>query len=69
MHHLALDILEVMLIQELKPVFKLPVQNSAKNIVKLYILKGQCHIIFDILLFHESNPPRPLISSVKWFCK
>ena len=24
---------------------------------------------FGIFLFNESNPPRPLINMVKWFCK
>ena len=30
-------------------------------------LKGQCHKIFWIFLFPESNPPRPLIDRLKWF--
>ena len=29
-------------------------------------LKWQSHEIFDIFLFHESNPPGPLINRLKW---
>ena len=32
-----------------------------------HFLKGQCQEIAWI--FHESNPPRPLISRLKWFFK
>ena len=31
-------------------------------------LKGQCHEIFVIFLFHESKPSGPLINRLKWFC-
>ena len=30
-------------------------------------LKGQCHEIFDLYFFHESNPSGPLINRLKWF--
>ena len=33
-----------------------------------YELKGQCHEIFDLYFFHESNPSGPLINRLKWFC-
>ena len=35
---------------------------------KLNGLKGQCHEIFGIFLFHESKPSGPLINRLKWFC-
>ena len=31
-------------------------------------VKGQCHEIFGIFLFHESKPFEPLINRLKWFC-
>ena len=31
-------------------------------------LKGQCHEIFVIFLFHESKSPGPLKNKLKWFC-
>ena len=31
------------------------------------LLKGQCHEIFDLYFFHESNPSGPLINRLKWF--
>ena len=33
-----------------------------------YVLKRQCHEIFYLYFFHESNPPGPLINRLKWFC-
>ena len=30
-------------------------------------LKGQCHKIFDLYFFHESNPSGPRINRLKWF--
>ena len=30
-------------------------------------LKGQCHEIFDLHFFHDSNPPRPLINRLNYF--
>ena len=30
-------------------------------------VKGQCHEIFYLYFFHESNPPGPLIKRLKWF--
>ena len=32
-------------------------------------LKGQCHKIFAIFLFHESKPSGPLINRLKWVCR
>jgi hypothetical protein len=30
-------------------------------------LKGPCHEIFDLFIFHQSTPPRPLIHALKYF--
>ena len=35
--------------------------------IVLKTLKGQCHEIFDLYFFHESNPSGPLINRLKWF--
>jgi hypothetical protein len=32
------------------------------------ILKGQCHEIFDLWFFYQTNSPRPLIHGLKPFC-
>ena len=38
------------------------------NTVMSHMLKRQCHEIFDLYFFHESNPSGPLINRLKWFC-
>ena len=39
-----------------------------KLIQQMLLLKGQCHEIFDIFLFHESKLSGPLINRQKWLC-
>ena len=37
------------------------------HLLVITILKGQCHKIFDLYYFPESNPSGPLIKKLKWF--
>ena len=43
------------------------IRQHRARVVNNY-LKGQCHEIFGIFLFHESKPFGPLINRLKWFC-
>ena len=44
------------------------VQSFERVKLLLKHLKRQCHEIFDLYFFHESNPSGPLINRLKWFC-
>ena len=58
---------------ELCRAFQLPeatgflIADSAEYLI-CNTVKGQCHKIFGILIFHESKPSGPLINRLKWFC-
>ena len=45
---------------------KRSLQRNCKHCKSVH-LKGVCHEIFDLHLFHDSNPYRPLMSRLKYF--